>query len=128
MMQSLLHNKILLIVIALLVAGGAWYGLSSSSAPEPALVTSAPSGGVTSKSEQELVSTLLALRAVKLDGGIFGDPSFLSLKDFSTEIVQEPVGRPNPFAPLETRMASPNPDQAAESNNKKTDQIFTPRR
>lgn len=98
-MNALFQHKFILIAVALAIAGAVWYGLSPSPV-EPDL-TSTPAGG--SLVEQGIVPTLLALRAVKLDGTIFSDPTFIRLKDFSTEIVPEPVGRTNPFAPLGKR-------------------------
>lgn len=50
--------------------------------------------------DQDLISLLLELRSITLDEDIFADPTFQSLEDFSQELVPEPVGRPNPFAPL----------------------------
>ena len=96
-MQGLFQNKLVLVTaIGIAVALAAWYGLTSSPR-NPSLVTAtAVSGGP----GQELVETLLMLRAVKLEGAIFAQPSFAGLTDFSTPIVPEPVGRPNPFAPL----------------------------
>lgn len=82
---------------------GAWYGMTSNSAPEP-LITTDVIGNSGSPSEdiadRELVESLLTLRAITLSGSIFTDPAFRSLKDFGTPIVAEPVGRPNPFAPI----------------------------
>ena len=98
MVKFLLGHKIMLVILAVLVAGGVWYGLTSGDASSDSLISSETVG--TGGQNQEIVSTLLALRAVKLDGAIFTDPAFMSLKDFSTQIVPEPVGRPNPFAPL----------------------------
>jgi hypothetical protein len=40
------------------------------------------------------------MKSTKLDSAFFTDPVFLSLKDSSVEIVKEPVGRKNPFAPF----------------------------
>ena len=98
-MQGLLHRKWILIVIALLIAGGTWYGLSAS-APSGSDLVSTPIAAVVNPAEQGLIATLLTLRAVKLDGTILADPVFMTLRDFSTQIVEEPVGRENPFAPL----------------------------
>lgn len=95
-MGFILQHKILMGVGVVVIAGGIWFGLSSSSAPQPLLATDAQ----TTVADQELVATLLELRAVSLNGTIFSDPVFLSLKDFGKEIIPEPVGRPNPFAPL----------------------------
>lgn len=50
--------------------------------------------------DQDLISLLLELKAITLDEAIFSDPTFRSLQDFSQELVNEPVGRVNPFAPL----------------------------
>lgn len=63
------------------------------------LTAQAPSGAQ-SAVEQELISLLLELRSITLDTSIFDDGRFRSFQDFSQEIVAEPVGRTNPFAPL----------------------------
>ena len=55
--------------------------------------------------DSDVVTILLQLRAVSLSGTIFSDAAFTSLKDFGSQIVPEPVGRANPFAPL-TAVAS----------------------
>ena len=98
MINFVLSHKIIVIVVALLVAVGVWIGLSSSGNPTGSLLSTQDVGG--NGPDQDLVATLLALRAVKLDGSIFSDPGFQNLKDFSTQIIPEPIGRPNPFAPL----------------------------
>jgi len=53
-----------------------------------------------SPEDQDLIALLLELRSISLDEGIFTNPAFHSLQDFSQELVPEAVGRPNPFAPL----------------------------
>lgn len=54
----------------------------------------------TAVADQDLISLLLELKAITLDESIFTDPTFMSLEDFSRELIPEPIGRPNPFAPL----------------------------
>lgn len=115
-MSFITQHKLIIIVAVVVVALGVWYGLSGSSGSTPALITQSPAGG---GADQELVSTLLALRAVKLDGTIFTDPAFVNLRDFSTQIIPESVGRPNPFAPL----SSPTPASASSTHAL---QLFTP--
>ena len=96
MIELISRHKIAVVVIGVVIAVVSWAALSEGPTSSSLLTTEVTADG----GDTELVTTLLALRAVKLDGTIFTDPSFTSLKDFSTEIVPEPIGRPNPFAPL----------------------------
>ena len=118
MIQTLLRHKLILVAIAILIAGIAWYAMTPTAETPNVVGTTSTTQGV-APADQSIVATLLTLRAVKLDGTIFNDPAFLSLKDFSTEIVPEPVGRPNPFAPL------PSQSKASASSTKAAN-IFTP--
>lgn len=117
-MSFISQHKLIIAIAVIVIVGGVWYGLSGNSTSSPALITQTPVAG---SADQDLVSTLLALRSVKLDGTIFSDPTFVQLKDFSTQIIPEPVGRPNPFAPLNMNAStSPNSTHAA--------QLFTPKK
>lgn len=114
-MNFLTQHKFFVILGGVALAIGIWYSLSSSG-----------SAGVLSASDiggpgQDVVDTLRQLEAVRLDGAVFSNPSFAALKDFSTQIIPEPVGRPNPFAPLGAA-----PDVSASST--KAAQIFAPAR
>lgn len=51
--------------------------------------------------EQELIALLLELRSIRLDVSLFDNTDFTSLTDFSQELVAEPIGRENPFSPLQ---------------------------
>ena len=109
-MQGFFQNKAVVVgIIALVVAAAAWYGLTSPASSDTALVTTTSANAP----GQDLVETLLALRAVKLDGTIFSEPAFSGLNDYSTPIVPEPVGRPNPFAPLVFAPSASTSQQAA---------------
>ncbi|MBI5456829.1 hypothetical protein HY969_03740 [Candidatus Kaiserbacteria bacterium] len=99
MMEMLAKNKIVVGGIAIFVLVGAWYGLSGNTEAPELLVTedfTVPS----SEADKDLVTTLLQLRSVSLEGTIFSDPLFQTLVDHGSDIIPEPVGRPNPFAPL----------------------------
>ena len=65
------------------------------------LVSESPEG-LNSDVTMELLSILLEIRSITLNEKIFSDEGFSSLEDFSQEIPQEPVGRPNPFLPIGT--------------------------
>ena len=121
-MQWIQHNKLIFAVIVLLVAFGVWYGLSQSAEPAPLLTTTSDTGSPTVDSaDQQLVTTLLALRAVTLNGSIFSDPAFMSLQDYSTTIIAEPIGRENPFAPLRSTATS-------TTENPHAAQLFAPKK
>ena len=117
-MSYISQHKLIVGMVIIVVLGIGWYALSGSSAPTPTLTTTRVAGS--SPADQNLVSTLLALRSVKLDATLFSDPTFMSLKDFSTQIVSEPVGRTNPFAPLST-------SAAASATSTQNAQLFSPR-
>jgi len=97
MMSFLTHNMLAVVLVSVLVIGGAWYVFSSGD--EKALLTSTVESEAEGTVEKGIVDILLTLRAVSLSGTILSDTAFGTLKDFGTQIVQEPVGRPNPFAP-----------------------------
>lgn len=54
----------------------------------------------TSKMGAQVLSALNQLQQLKLDGSVFDDKTFKSLKDFSRPLPLEDVGRINPFAPI----------------------------
>ncbi len=99
------HKIPAFIILGLLLAGGAWWGLSSGGESSSLLAAQAVDD-TSNIADKALVVTLLQLRAVSLSGSILQDPSFINLRDFGTQIVPEPVGRPNPFAPLSSMQAS----------------------
>ncbi|MFH1402171.1 MAG: hypothetical protein ABIG87_00920 [Patescibacteria group bacterium] len=49
----------------------------------------------------ETLETLLNLRSMSLNADIFEDISFKKLVDFSVKLQEQPVGRINPFAPID---------------------------
>ncbi len=51
--------------------------------------------------DQDLVALLFELKSIRLDPTFFSDPLFQSLTDYGKDLVAEPIGRVNPFAPLE---------------------------
>jgi hypothetical protein len=48
----------------------------------------------------QISQALLRIEQIKLDRSIFSSDIYRSLKDRSRPIIDEPMGRPNPFAPL----------------------------
>lgn len=91
-------NILYLILAGVVLAGVVWYSFMRERAPESLLqVDDLTEAGAI---DGDVVAVLLQLRAVSLAGTIFTDPVFQSLKDFGSPVVDEPVGRPNPFVPI----------------------------
>ncbi len=107
MMNLLVRYKMVVFALAFAVIGFVVYTtFFPSRGGEPTLATEE----VTSPEEaenQDLIALLYNLRAITLDNAIFSDPIFMSLVDFSQVLVAEPVGRENPFAPLNAPTATP---------------------
>jgi len=118
MIASILRSKIAIVAIVIVIAGGLWYGLTSSTSSAP---TSALSSSDTDSSgDQSIVTTLLTLQSISLSGSIFSNPAYATLKDFTTAIVPEPAGRPDPFAPLPVSAPAPT------ATSSRSVQIFQP--
>lgn len=98
------YKLYIMTLVGILIAVGAWWFLSAEPQDDSLLATENVAGG--GLVDKDLVGTLLQLRAVSLGGTIFSDPAFMALQDFGTQIVPEPVGRPNPFAPTSYRGTS----------------------
>ena len=89
---------VLLVLAGIVLAGVVWYSfLRDKSTPTLLKAEDLTKSGA---ADSDIVQTLLQLRAVSLSGTIFTEPAFVSLRDFGSQIVPEPVGRPNPFAPF----------------------------
>jgi hypothetical protein len=98
-MMALLQNKLVILVLGgVVIAGVVWYSFLRDRGDTSLLQTNDLTQAT--EADADIVNTLLELRSVSLSGTIFSDPAFLRLRDFGRDIVPEPVGRPNPFAPL----------------------------
>ncbi|HEV3244875.1 MAG TPA: hypothetical protein VG102_00790 [Candidatus Paceibacterota bacterium] len=98
-MDYISQHKLISLVVLIVIIAAAWWGFTGVSGPS-SVVTSSGTLTATSSQDAQIVSTLLQLQAVSLSGTILNDPDFLALQDFTTQIVTEPIGRPDPFAPL----------------------------
>ncbi|MEI6345762.1 MAG: type 4a pilus biogenesis protein PilO [bacterium] len=75
------------------------YSFVSGTAP----MVSSKTSPVSAAADDPKVKVLLMLErlsSLKLDRGFFDSQLFKNLRDFGVEVVAEPKGRPNPFAPI----------------------------
>lgn len=103
--MSFIRNNLPVIIFFAVCIAGLYLYQTYFVSGTPADVLSTESATPT-LSGSALLSSLSDLRAVTLDGAIFNDPVFDSLIDYGINIPPEPVGRPNPFAPLTTQAGS----------------------
>ncbi len=76
--------------------------------PDPVnepLVSGRPAAGTVGQEDaqtlgNQISQALLRIEQIKLDKSIFNNDIYRSLQDRSQPITDEPIGRPNPFAPL----------------------------
>lgn len=88
-----------------------------------------PQLGFDNSIDNELVLLLLELKTISLDSDVFSSKAFSGLKDFSTEIKPQPVGRNNPFANIgddtdlvvETEVATSTEDNPLADTGDDTD-------
>ena len=82
------------VVIVAVLYGG--YALFFAESTEPVVEVTE----INASPDQDLIALLFELKSIRLDSALFEDQLFKALKDFGRDLVSEPVGRPNPFAPL----------------------------
>jgi len=111
MLDIIKENKVVLIVIALIIVAFAWFGLSDRTPTSSSLLTS-QSRSDNIVIDQEILSVLLDMRSIRLDSSIFENAAFASLRDFGRDIIPEPVGRTNPFAPPTTSQQLPKSSES----------------
>lgn len=104
MIEQLKSHPLLIGIAAVLLIGALWFWLGGSSSRDGSLLgssTASVSGNATITGvDRELQATLEKVRGIQLADPVLTDPVFLQLRDFGQQIVPEPFGRPNPFAPL----------------------------
>ncbi len=89
-------NTIILILITLLVAFGAYWYFFVESGNQP------PLAPTVAENEAQMQFQILAseLQPIAFDTRIFSDPRFVALVDLATPVAPESVGRLDPFSPL----------------------------
>lgn len=108
MISFIQTHKLLSLILAVLILGGAWAvyssiaggGTESSSLLGTSTLEDLGTGSAVSDADRQLQETLAQVRSIQLNTPILSDPAFLSLQDIGQQIVSEPFGREDPFAPI----------------------------
>lgn len=95
--QSL--QRLIAIMLTIAFIGYAGYLLSQK---EPDLTAVQNDFANSETSSQDISALSEELQKIKIDASLFSSPLFTSLFDFSTPIIPEDQGRPNPFNKIGT--------------------------
>lgn len=140
-MQAIFKNKLVIGgAVALILLFGGYFAIkgsggssastSSGGVKKQAVAPSSSSNTPASGSGQEFATQLLTIQNITLNLDLFNDPVFKSLQDFSQEINDQPISRPNPFAPIDLKAiydaSSENADDAAVGEDTVPPKSFTP--
>lgn len=85
-----------LVIIVLILAGGAYWYYSSQTGNQLPLMASAGEG----EAQTQFKTLVSELKNISFDTSIFSNPNFQALTDLATQVAPEPSGRIDPFAPL----------------------------
>ena len=91
------------ILLVVLVGGGYLgytYFFSGSSNSQTITPGTGAGGEVVVPVGQEMLALLNDLQSIKFDPAFPDDPTYKSLVDFSTPLIPQQKGRPNPFLPI----------------------------
>ena len=90
---------------------------------EATLSSQTPSGLDVNEPGNELLGLLSNLRSIELNENLFANELFLSLEDFGVPLIEQAVGRQNPFAPIGASevTAVPFEDELLEEEDESTD-------
>lgn len=88
----------IIVVLGLITVAFAGYYMYTSSGAAMLQLGNAPIDQSMLNNTKIFIQHRQTLSQVQMDISLFEDERFLSLRDFSTPIVERPIGRPDPFA------------------------------
>ena len=98
-MNNLLKNLLIVVALGAILWFG-WRTISDSNAPG-VTAQNGVGGSEAARDAQQFLTQLQELEKIDFEDSLFTNPEFRSLIDYRRSIINEPAGRPNPFAPVE---------------------------
>ena len=103
--MKLNSNTVIILLVTLAIAGGAYWYFFVGTGNDTALIAS-----TTDNPAQEQFKSLASeMKSISFDTDIFSDPRFTSLTDIETPVTSETKGRVDPFAPFSAAAAATVP-------------------
>ncbi len=95
------NTKIITIVAVLIIVALAWLTLSKPKTQTDELIRTGGGAAQMSEIEKDMINMLSTVGKIEINNNIFKNKAFLILQDRSRNIIEEPAGRVNPFAPID---------------------------
>lgn len=99
MLNSIKQNKILIVSLVVVAIFFVWFSMSGKG-KSTKILTSQSARTISNKKDREVLQSLEATKAIRLNNALFKTTAFKSLVDFGQNIIPEPIGRINPFSPV----------------------------
>jgi hypothetical protein len=94
-----MKNPLAIVIILIVLGGLVYFFMNGNPLPNTGLLQS-PSADVSSTIGTEILSLLNQIKSLEIDASVFSNPAYKTLVDYSVVVPPQPVGRPNPFAPV----------------------------
>ena len=107
--KNLGNTKVIVIVSVLIILALSWFTFSKPKTQDDELMQY--DDAKLSATDKKILETLSSVGEIDIDPQVLNDPAFNSLQDRSRQITEEPIGRANPFAPID-----PNAIYEAQQN------------
>ncbi len=99
MIEALKKYKTAFIVVVITIVLFVGYSALSGGGNNKSVLTS-QNPSAQKAGDNKLLILLINLRSITLSDSLFSDSAFKSLVDFGQQLIPEPTGRQNPFAPV----------------------------
>ncbi len=94
------NTKIIVTVSVLVIMALTWFTFSKPKTQEGEIIQYGD-GAQMSEIEKDMINMLSTVGKIEINDELFKNKAFSVLQDRSRAITEEPIGRPNPFAPID---------------------------
>lgn len=89
-----------ILIIILVLASFVYFYMKGNELSKNSSLLEGSTPDVSNNVGAEVLALLNQVKLIKIDSTIFESPVYKTLVDYTVEVPPQPVGRPNPFAPV----------------------------
>ena len=101
------HKSMYTIAGIIIISAAAYFMFAPAVPQTDSLLQADPTNAEGNASSARVLSLLGQIKSLRIDTSIFKSEAYQSLRDYSVDIPELDVGRPNPFAPLPGTVVAP---------------------